>query len=166
MVEFAEAVLYMPLRGDLSDKRRAKMDLEPRFMDRIFLGLTDRSDEILVFGSEGVRKARTVRRRPEEERWRHDDVMSVRGTPLQPNPGSGDSQIKTKMSPGVADERVVGDPVTKEEVAREMGESRHPFHLMRKDVQEICKRIGYTSGCKGCKAAELNYNSRPVHTNA
>ena len=41
MVEFAEAVLYMPLRGDVSDKRRAKMDLEPRFMDGIFLGLTE-----------------------------------------------------------------------------------------------------------------------------
>ena len=53
MVEFAESVLYMPLRGDLLDKRRSKIELEPRFMDGIFIGLTDRSDEIIVFGSEG-----------------------------------------------------------------------------------------------------------------
>ena len=131
MVEFAEAVLYMPLRGDVADKRKAKIEMEPRFMDGIFLGLTDRSDEILVYGSEGVRKARTIKRRPEEERWRHDEVMGVRGTPLQPNPGSEDSRIKTKMSPGVAEDRIVGDPVTKEEVAREMGEDRRPFYLMR-----------------------------------
>ena len=36
-VEFAESVLYMPLRGDLSDKRRSKIELEPRFMDGIVL---------------------------------------------------------------------------------------------------------------------------------
>ena len=63
MVEFAESVLYMPLRGDLSHKRRAKIELEPRFMDGIFLGLTNRSDERCVFCSEGVHKARTIRER-------------------------------------------------------------------------------------------------------
>ena len=48
------------------------------------------------------------------------------------------------MAPGVADDRVVGDPVTKEEVAKEMGQHRHPFHFMRADVREVAKRIGYT----------------------
>ena len=164
MAEIAEYVLYMPLRGDVADKRKARINMEPRFMDGIFLGLTDRSDEILVFSQEGIRKARTIKRRPEEERWNHDEVMKVRGSPLQPNPGSNDVTIRTKMAPGVADDRVVGDPVTKEEVAKEIGRRRHPFYLMRADVREVVKKIGYTLGCKGCKATELNYTSRPMHT--
>ena len=90
--------------------------------------------------------------------------LKVRGSPLQPNPGSDDTTIRTKMAPGVADERVMGDPVTKEEIAKGMGQHRHPFHLMRADVREVARRIAYTLGCKGGKATELNYTSRPVHT--
>ena len=99
MAEFAEYILYMPLRGDVADKRRAKINMEPRFLDGIFLGLTDRSDEILVFSQEGIRKARTIRRRPEEERWNHDKVLEVKGSPLQPNSGSEDTTIRTKLTP-------------------------------------------------------------------
>ena len=36
MAQFGESVLYLPLRGDLADRRRAKMDLEPRILDGIF----------------------------------------------------------------------------------------------------------------------------------
>ena len=50
MVEFGESILYIPLRGDLSDRRIAKVELEPRFLDGIFLGLTHRSDEAIVWG--------------------------------------------------------------------------------------------------------------------
>ena len=53
MAEFGECILYMPLRGNVADQRRAKINLEPRFLDGIFLGLTDRSDEIIVWGPEG-----------------------------------------------------------------------------------------------------------------
>ena len=51
VAEFGESVLYIPLRGDLSEKREAKINLEPRFKDGIFLALTDRSDEIIVLSS-------------------------------------------------------------------------------------------------------------------
>ena len=57
LVEFGEYVHYMPLRGDVDDKRQAKADMAPRFLYGIFLGLSDRSDEAIVFGREGVRKA-------------------------------------------------------------------------------------------------------------
>ena len=67
----------MPLRGDLADRRRAKVDMEPRYVDGIFLGLTDRSDDIIVWGAEGVRKARSIRRRAEGERWRPEELLSV-----------------------------------------------------------------------------------------
>ena len=68
MAEFGESIMYIPLRGDVADIRRAKINLEPRFADGVFLGLADRSDEIIVWGQEGIRKARTIRRRIEEGR--------------------------------------------------------------------------------------------------
>ena len=43
IAELAEGILYLPLRGDISDSRRTKMDFEPRFLNGIFLGLRDRS---------------------------------------------------------------------------------------------------------------------------
>ena len=163
MVEFGESVLYLPLRGNISDKRAAKVDLEPRFLKGVFLGLTDNSDELVVFGPESIRKARTVRRRPEEEMWNREEVLAVRGTPLQPNPGSEETRIKTKMTPGLATTEIIGDPVTAQEVKAETGEKR-PFYFMRSDVRTIAASIGFTSGCAGCRAVRLNLNHRPPHS--
>ena len=35
MAEFGERVHYIPLRGDIGDQRKAKINLEPRFLDGI-----------------------------------------------------------------------------------------------------------------------------------
>ena len=78
MAEFAECVHYIPLRGNIDAKRVAKMDLEPRFISGVFLGLTDRSDEIIVWGPEGIRKARTIRRPPQEGRWDKEQILAVK----------------------------------------------------------------------------------------
>ena len=115
-----------------------------------------------MFGKEGVRKARSLRRLPEEQRWNHEAVMSVRGSPLQPNPGENDIRIRTKMDPGIPADDNLHAPITKEEIAREAGEPR-PFYLMRSDVRKASEIIGYTKGCPGCRATERNYVSRPVH---
>ena len=32
MAEFGESILYIPLRGDIADKRSAKVNLEPMFL--------------------------------------------------------------------------------------------------------------------------------------
>ena len=87
------------------------------------------------------------------------------GTPLQPNPSHEDARIKTRMEPGVATPVIVGDPVTQQDVKAALGEQR-PFYLMRADVREAAKKIGFTEGCAGCRAVRLNFSSRPVHTDA
>ena len=68
------------------------------------------------------------------------------------------------MEPGIANDQIIGDPVTREDVAEEIGANRHPFHLMRKDVREAAKVIGFTRNCRGCEAVELGYSSRPMHS--
>ena len=70
MAEFGECILYLQLRGNIGDKRAAKMNLEPRFLRAVFLGLSDNSDEVVVWGPEGIRKARTIKRKATfKERW-------------------------------------------------------------------------------------------------
>ena len=71
VAEFGEWIHYIPLRGQIDDKKVSKINLEPRFLNGVFLGLSDTSDEVIVYGSEGIRKARTLRRRPEEEMFRN-----------------------------------------------------------------------------------------------
>ena len=112
------------------------------FIDGIFLGITDRSDELIVFGEEGIRKARSIRRRVEGERWSQEELLQVRGTPLQPNPGRDDVHIRTRMEPGLAVPTIIGDPVTRQDVAKETGEMRR-IYMLRSNVKEIPKRIGY-----------------------
>ena len=90
-------------------------------------------------------------------------LLAVQGTPLQPNPGSTDARITTRLEPGLANSEVIGDPITKQEVARELGEQR-PFYFMREDVRTIALKIGYTDRCPGCRAVRLNLTSRPVHS--
>ena len=97
--------------------------------------------------------------------WNKEAVLAVKGTPLQPNPGSEDTRIKTRMEPGVATPVVVGDPVTQQDVKAALGEQR-PFYLMRADVREAAKKIGFTEGCAGCRAVRFNFSSRPTHTDA
>ena len=87
----------------------------------------------------------------------------MKGTPLQPNPGSEDGRIRTRMEPGVAVSDVIGDPVTTQEVRATLGEQR-PFYLLRANVREAAKVIGYTEGCRGCKAVKCNFTSKPAHT--
>ena len=82
-------------------------------------------------GKEGIR---TIRGRPEGEQWSSAELFAVKGTVLQPNPGSGDMKIRTKMDPGVAVPEIIGDPVTKEDVAKELGAER-PFYLLRANVR-------------------------------
>ena len=37
MAEFGESVLYLPLRGNIDDKRVSKINLEPRFLNGVFV---------------------------------------------------------------------------------------------------------------------------------
>ena len=106
-----------------------------------------------------------MKRRPEEARWNSEEVLAVKGTPLQPNPESEDVRIRTKMVPGLATTEIVGDPVTKQDLKAQVGEQR-PFYMTRANVKEAAKAIGFTDGCAGCRAVEHNYVSRPMHNEA
>ena len=77
IAEFGQKIMYMTSKN--TSKSAPKADA--KFQDGIWLGLRTRSDESIIGTPNGVIKAKTVRRLPEERRWYPEDVFSVRGVP-------------------------------------------------------------------------------------
>ena len=66
LVDFGERVCCMPIQP--GGARQAKLD--PKWQDGAFIGIKDRSDEMLIITPSEVYKTRNVRRRQERrERW-------------------------------------------------------------------------------------------------
>ena len=71
---------------EVQDKR----NFDPKWQDGAFIGIRDRSDEMLIMTTSGVYKTRNVRRRPELERWDFEFLMTLNGMPWNPNPAVGE----------------------------------------------------------------------------
>ena len=92
----------MPIRP--GGARQATLD--PKWQDGAFIGIRDRSDEMLIMKPSGVYKTRNVRRRPELERWDFEFLTTLKGTPWNPNPAArgtsrrnGSPDASTRTSP-------------------------------------------------------------------
>ena len=154
---FAEKIFYLP-----SGKRVSR--LVDRWLEGIFLGIVDRSDEIFVGTSVGVFRARSFKRMPLSARVDKTLFSEIKGVPWDPVPGSlteGNeapaAAIKIVADAVVPDAglpppvRVVGDPPAPKRV------------YIRKEVE--LQRYGYTENCQGCLNAALGYRSG-VHSEA
>ena len=64
--------------------RMAKLDVS--WQDGVFLGYRSLSGEVVVGTAHDVLRTRTVRRRPEEQRWTSDCLDMVGSLPWKPNP--------------------------------------------------------------------------------
>ena len=91
MAEFGEMVLYLPLDRD----RGQVAELSPKLLPGVWLGLERSTNEAKIGTASGVIQARTVRRRPEAERWSSDAIRKVIGVPWDPTPGVVSSEMKT-----------------------------------------------------------------------
>ena len=85
VAEFGGKIMYMPSKN--TSKSAPKVD--PKFHDGIWLGLRMKSDESIIGTPNGVIKAKTVRRLPEDQRWSAEEVLNIRGRPSNPVPGVG-----------------------------------------------------------------------------
>ena len=79
IAQFGKNILYEPLK--LSGHLRGNM--EDTFLERIFLGMRLRSDEILIGTARGVIKTRALQRRVEEEQWDREFAKTIKGEPRQ-----------------------------------------------------------------------------------
>ena len=133
----------MRLLSPLAAPRGGCTTFGVRYEDGLFLGVLERTDEVIVATDQGVVTAWAMRRKPPEERWQSDKVMAITATSLVPNPGEADARIRTCIRPGLQNEEDVPPPQGQE---REQPTHRRVY-LRRKDFDEH----GYTEGCLGCR---------------
>ena len=96
----------------------------------------------------GVCKTRNVRRRPESERWDFEFLVTLKGTPWNPNPAAGnmaaDALPADMAVPMPAPARVPQVVVAAAPVDR----AASSVHIKKADVQ----KYGYSMNCLGCRS--------------
>ena len=138
-------------------QRQAKLD--PKWQDGAFIGIRDRSDEMLIMTTSGVYKTRNVRRRPELERWGFEFLMTLKGTPWNPNPAAGEMAADA-LPAGMAVPMPAPAPVPQIAVAAApVDRAARGLYIKKADVQ----KFGYSMNCPGCRSGMTNTTAR-AHT--
>ena len=151
LAEFGESVLYLPL----DRKNNPIPHPEARFQEGVWLGLDQRTEEVWIGTPSGIIKCRTVRRRPEPERWSSEAAMAVRGTPWEPTPGVDPDLLQAAVRPPPD---VDGVPNVSVPVA-EPGLGARRARLLAKDFE----KYGYTGGCPACRQLQEGGPTRKGH---
>ena len=139
-VEFGEKLIYKTKTGTKMEKINARWELG------IFAGVRRRSGEMWIATKEGMKKARSVRRIPEEQRWSVDCLDWVKNVPWNKGDGEeGDGEIpEEKLEEGSEREVKDGGVVyvnVRDPIPRE-------FYIKQEDGVTH----GYTRGCPGCSS--------------
>lgn len=128
----------------LKPKSAGKDKFESRWESGIWLGIRDESGEHLIGTKEGIRRARTIRRRgSDEERWNIREVDEMKGIPWEPE-GKKEGTGVDVWFPKSAGPEIEVQKGEEEEVS-----IRRPGYGKRE-----LSRWGYTVGCAGCKAVQ------------
>ena len=91
---------------------------------------------------EGCIKVRSVRRKPEGDRWNAEEWKAMQGVPWEAIPGHPDRELKSTVSLPKMEVQAVPEPAEPERQVRRL-------HIKARDVLEY----GAIAGCEGCKAA-------------
>ena len=88
LLPFGEVILFkIPKTG------RRVGDFEDRFEKGVWLGMTVKSGENIVAAGGIVYRTGGIMRRAPDQRWSAEMIESIKGTPAEPNPGSGSDAI-------------------------------------------------------------------------
>ena len=101
LVEFGEAIYYMPIGADTFEERDRKLyKADPRLFLGVFLGVERNSNEYRVGTTSGsVVKAVTIKRLPLGEQWKLELAQGVKGFPWKPA-GDNVDMDKAKVDVG------------------------------------------------------------------
>ena len=132
--------------------------LEVSWQDGVFFWYRSLSGEVVVGTADGVLRTRTVRRRPEEQRWTSDCLDKVGGLPWKPIPSD---DLGGEVMPAI--DMLMAEPEV--EIRRpEYCEGEivpRRLYLRTRDFKEH----GATRSCKGCIAMARGGKEVP-HTEA
>ena len=149
-MNFAEMILYkLPMKGPLHDPDG---NMGAQWAEAIFLGYSRFSNTFIVYTPTGVDTARTLRRRPENERWSSERLAQVTATPwsIYERPAV---QVRFREAAAPAGDTEHDPPV----VIRNM-------RINKADLDQY----GYTEGCMQCNVMRRTGKAAPgrVHTAA
>ena len=130
---FGEQVYYMPLKGHADAGKKG-----PRYHDGVWLGISEMNGETFVGTPEGVKRSRSILRRP--DKWIKDKVEGIWGMPwcLDGEDAEGEPEV-------VFEEQHPGPEIRDEELPEPVPRR---LRISRQDLVEH----GYTAGCPGCTA--------------
>jgi hypothetical protein len=147
-LEFGECVLWRrrPVGNNLA-KLAVLWDVG------VYLGVKGSTGEIIIGNSDGVWRTRTVRRRPEELRWKAEEIEKIKGLPWNHGGEKKDGEV-------VKLERLPEELMQQEKQAIKDELSKpKAFHTKQEDYD----KYGYSRGCQGCRAL-LTGTTRQKHT--
>ena len=157
-LEFGEKLHF---RRSRAGGKLAKLDMA--WSDGVFLGFRSQSGEVIVGTEDGVMKTRTVRRKPEEERWHEENLKMVGGVPWRPSPGDdeGSAILPAMYVPEVEFNMREPDVEIRRPDVKEEELMPRRLYIKAKDVENF----GATDRCKGCTAI-IRGGPRVAHSEA
>ena len=73
--------------------------MQPRWETGVWLGIRDESGDVIIGTGKGVLKARAFRRKViNSERWDFETFSAIQGTPWEPIPGQGETEVKANVN--------------------------------------------------------------------
>ena len=118
VADFGECIFYLPPKA--SGRTPQKADL--KFREGVWLGMDPRTNEVIVFGPDGIDRARTFRRKVVEEAYDKDRILKVNITPWEEQiddritPGGGAPRGTRSRTPGAHRSRPGGEEDAHQEV--------------------------------------------------
>ena len=147
LAPFGEIVMYFQLRSVHRNKGT------PAKRMGVWLGVSERTEEMLIGTRDGVVKYRTVDRFSEVHRWNNDNVLEMDGTSWEPVLGEQSQHIPVDV---VGDEECMGsesenvdskDEKIDDEIAEPVFRGGvDKFHVSKKAI----RRCGETPDCVAC----------------
>ena len=150
-VEFGEGVLWKRRRegGPLGK-------LTCMWEDGVFLGVKGSTGEMIVGDEKGVWRTRTLRRKPEGERWSRENLKYIGGVPWKLVSGGGEE------GEGPKTEVIIMDKEYRERMKAEDHETvPRKVYITKEDLETH----GYTAKCPGCISI-LRGTARQAHIEA
>ena len=160
LANFGEVVMYLTMKSARENKGT------PARKFGIWLGVIERTEEIIIGTKYGVVKCRTVSRLSEMDQWNKEMVLQMRGTPWEPVPGKQNMHIFVEVDDDGEDPEgdhgcdVRPTEILDDEVPVETRGSIDKLHISRKAIT----RYGVTAGCPGCNEL-IRRGSRPGKIN-
>ena len=146
LIPFGETCHFMAVKG--SGSRLNKLDT--KWEKGIFAGILPRSDEVLMLTSDGLRKARAIRRLPASERHDRELLLKVKGIPWD-KAGSGekdDTDAAADILPAGICAPVINDvPIVETNRQEAPIQPRRTYIRAKHELKDY----GYTPGCSACE---------------